>query len=385
MKSITTKIIFGIILIFCFSTGSYAQTNDGNYIITMDGDSIIIYGDKVTVDPSFIYYINDEGKRKGAKHRHTKMLHVSGTYFLRFAKDTKKDDLYRVVAFNDKYILGAYVGDKTIVLNDRNLNSVVKAKYYNIYNKDVSGRYKKLFDETIGKYFIECPGLIEAISKNIFDATPIATGINYYNCGNAPDLITNKVESIISESQENIDNEEEKEVADDKSKSFGITNEGEKIMFASPAALNSRGKFNYQLKEQKIGGYKASNTSKFKLIVNNDRLYIKLNVNTKRKYMMQVLSFNDKYILAGTWVGYSSKPAVNKCYIYDRDYNIIEGGVEKEDVSQLVKKYFSECQDLIEAVEDNVKNHRSLNFGINYYKCGEVPDLFQQNTVIYRD
>ena len=89
-----------------------------------------------------------------------------------------------------------------------------------------------------------------------------------------------------------------------------------------------------------------------------DIILVPLEIYKKRHHLVQVIATNDKYILTNYFAN-----GINYFYICDKEYNLIEKRImhsltrkKSEKAIEEVKNYFGNCNNLISALEENVKN-----------------------------
>lgn len=161
--------------------------------------------------------------------------------------------------------------------------------------------------------------------------------------------------------------------------SYGITiKENERINFYHKGSnpIRNEGNFTY-CPTEKNEFVKYTWPSNYKLIVHNNRLHYRLEIKEGKTKLLEIIAFNDKYVLAGIW----GAESVLKCFVYNRDFKLIESNIEtkKGDTSilKILDLYFNDCDILRSNIELNIKYFRNVSNGFTYYNCGNSTDLMK--------
>ncbi|MBL4662243.1 MAG: hypothetical protein JKY22_01470 [Flavobacteriaceae bacterium] len=85
--------------------------------------------------------------------------------------------------------------------------------------------------------------------------------------------------------------------------------------------------------------------------------------------MQQLIAENEKYILTNLFSN-----GINYFYIYDKEHNIVEKQIshsltkkKSEKAINIVKEYFSDCDNLITAMEKNINNKYGKGIRAQYF------------------
>lgn len=313
---------------------------------------------------------------------------------------SKSTSLYYIVAFNDNYVLAGktYHGQNSdytwLNLFDRNFNFILDKEIRFTVLKQRQQKYedekREILNENVFKYFKECPELHEAMLKNVDNVIADHEGINYYNCGNSLDLLTNKkIKSDNINPITQLENKIEKQKID-----FYVNTKGEKIEMvilnndkqAFKKEKHSRIEslnpiFKYRTKLtifNNIPSFKTESvpTEEVKYIYYENTIYGPVKQNGKTT-LAEIFAFNNNYVLIGIEKKNKKKGYFYTAFqIYDRLKNEI---IEETDENSLpfLKNYFGDCPDLLKLVDDNLKNHRGSVFGMTYYNCNNSKEFIE--------
>jgi hypothetical protein len=363
MKNFKKHLFFCVILILS-SFNSYSQESS-NFCITKKGEKIIFYGNYLSIGDRVVSYENEKKKIINLKSDDVKLVVNGPEVYMSLSTTKGVDKLQKILAFNDKNVLTTHEFLSTVYIWDRDFNLVKGGIEIMVFTKNQIKESKENF-KPIAEYFKNYPKLLELLMKNIEDGKKIELNINYVNCGSAKDLFTNKVNNEVVETKE-ID----KDIPTDEYGivGFGITQEtNEKIMFYRRGPLpapNSTNFVYYPKKESIVESYATPN--KFKIIVSDNRLFLRLNISKSKSKLLEIIAFTEKYLLAGLW---GNDDKVEKCYLYDREMNLIEGDIETANLVLVLNKYFQDCPKIIGFVKENTKLNRNITLGFTYYNCG---------------
>jgi hypothetical protein len=143
-----------------------------------------------------------------------------------------------------------------------------------------------------------------------------------------------------------------------------LTNTGEKVNIMGSLYLDvNYVSFNVENKEKKKG-YEivVYKDKKFKMLQFGDRVFMVL-PDGKQNNIMEIVCFNDKYILASWFVGGTTL----FIKIFDWDLNsicklkqlFVGEKYQKKDIEDRVKPYFGDCKNIIDAMYKNVADGKT--------------------------
>jgi hypothetical protein len=353
------------------------KAQNGNYFIKMDGTKVNIHGEELYDDGKTIQYKNERNKNENESIKNIKIMILGGSILINIPINPKRNfrSLQYIVAFNDKYVLTGKLyssGDHLNIL-DREFNFVNtdEIKFVNGTTNKVSEKNKQIYKENVLKYFKDCANLNEAIYKNIEKYTTFYDGINYYNCNNAPDLFTNKTVKSSEVNQDLVKVVEKKD--------FYVTTTGEKIEVPSNYYIVEFAKyFSYNL-DGNI--FKTVNVlgETIKYLLLDNKLYAPIKVSDTKYHVVEIKAFNNNFVLFvkyPTSIHWANQKF--KIGVYDRKSNSVIEEVEGGgNLDPLLDKYFKDCTDLKNIIDDNLKNHRKSTFGFTYYNCNKAKELIE--------
>ena len=372
MKKLTQQFKTTILLTVFILLAITIKAQTGNYFVKHDGTVVQMHGDKARFT-GYIYYTDENGNPEKIYQDEVKLLVFGKAVFY-----SRKEGgpLYRIVAFNDNYIIGGTLKSQVMfywVFERKDFNTVTKngLALYGSRPK-ASIKLKKLYDENFGVYFKNCNELNEACYKNINEIQNAFIDIDYYNCGSSIDLITgNPVDK----------NVKTQPVMEQEPVYFYVNTSGEKIIIENNtkgeqdlknnriASLNPNFKYNIGLSYfngRPIYKSKTVPSKSVKYIYLSDNIYAPLTIKSEER-IVKIICFNNDFVLF---------PEKKGWVIYDRNISAI---IEKMDdkISPLLDKYFNDCPDLRKLVDENIKYHRSSTSGITYYNCNNSKELIE--------
>jgi len=383
MKNLmNTKHVVATLVVAFFTVINVFGQKPNTFFIDTDDQKHYIYGDKITWSDSDLLYTGEDGNQKKQKAGTMKLLYTGSKVFIGVPSGKKLEHLAlcELVAFNKDYVLVqvSTTGYDNISVHRRSDMSSQKLKneekgkdedqllfFYGNINSKKTGLKKISINMT--KYFPECPELVEEQIKNIEEVYHINAVISYYNCGNAPDFFTNKVE-------EKAPNKTEEKAKEEKEpEQYIMTNEGKKLKVSAfyREPQNIAVQYYEKLGATAMSGIKVIYTSKIKYIIAGDELYLPLKNKNGSVFMMEIVAYSSKKVLAYD----HSKSTYN---VYDRNNTLLVGGVKKEDLLPLVQDHFADCKDVITHVEEAAKLHRDPKNGMANYNCNNAPKLIAE-------
>jgi len=382
MKNLmNTKHVIATLTIAFFTVVNAFGQKPNTFFTDTDDQKHYIYGDKITWYGGDLYYTGEDGKEKKQKAGTMKLVFTGSKIFYGFPSQESKGKivLREIIAFNKNYILAAIDYPQSLWFiykrDDLSMQLLIdekgKKKSNMLLIPSQSGGSKKKNKITIpanmSLYFPECPELIEKLLANNEEGYPVNSGISYYNCGNAPDFFTNKVE-------EKAPNKTEEKAKEEKEpEQYIMTNEGKKLKVSAfyREPQNIAVQYYEKLGLTAMSGIKVINTSKIKYIIAGDELYLPLKNKNGSVFMMEIVAYSSKKVLAYD----HSKNTYN---VYDRNNTLLVGGVKKEDILPLVQDHFADCKDVITHVEEAAKLFRDPKNGMANFNCNNAPKLIAE-------
>lgn len=371
----TTRFFITLVVTFFTIINVFGQ-KPNSFFVTNDNERRYVYGDFIDhIGLSTYKYKNELGEKASIKMGDIRYLVVNGELKSNFDGNLEFE---RVIAFNDKYIL-------TYIHNARKLYSVWDREYKEVErNINVNFSVKKreeILKETVFKYFKDCEPLQKALlsydggamGTNDYQREPL---INYYNCGNAPDLIPEPayVKEVLT-------------IGRPDPEEFGINNNGEKHFFYQSNSVLQANTFTYYAKYGTIATT-PSKTTDWKTIrrTSSDKVRTFKNFKTEQgKLLMHViLVFSDKYVLTSDFY-MKDLDKRNRFFIHDRQGNLVEKLFTEDKLLEMFDKYFKEYPQLKEVGKylkkpgDKSKQSSVIVDILNYIKLGEsTPDIMYE-------
>ncbi len=315
------------------------------------------------------YVVHQSNKLKTGKEKSTKYIQedlkfivLGDKVYTNVVNEDKKRWLEEVVAFNSKYVLTAKIKELAngyvdiFTVRDRDLHIVQEPTSISVDFEKAIPRYKKKVKEKIEPYFEECTDFLTLMDKNLDNTLRVWHGIANYNCGNASELFpTIKRPKKIYSSKTNLP-----ESVNDIEENYSLwKKEKTPIPKNYPSTVTQyKSNKNMQLYLKDL-----------KYLIYDKKMYLPFKLTNNFFDLYEVIAYNDKYILA---YDLSEKFTYHIC---DRQYNVIEKEVSKEEIIPKLEKYFAECTDLIQSVKKNLPQKKKFKNEFNYYNCGNAPLL----------
>ena len=358
------------IFVLVFLTLNVLAQESENYAIYKDGKRIELIG-KVGVSLWEVSHhpVNEKGKSKYTiiKQANLKLLVVGSQVWVRYDDHTKrasKHALAKLLAFNGKYaMLGGTYGSKNFDgTNKDGFKTYLKITDmdYKLIEKVTFSVGKKKIDENKEKFkridffFNNCPQVIKKMKRNMMVGAGLDSDISNYKCGSTKELFPE-----VSRPQ----------IEDESDKSYSLPESVSEItenywMYKT----DEKGPLGVTQQPKRMSKYK-SYSQKFlddlKYIVYGGKLYMKFVIEDDINDIMEVMAYNEKYILTND---FSEKYTYN---VYGRDYKIVERKIGKKEIVKVLSKYFKDCPDLIKKIEEN----KVLSKEESYYNCGNASPL----------
>ena len=378
-QQLKTTILLSVLVLMAFTVKA-----QNDYFIKNDGTKVNVYGEGASYDFSELTYTDENGKVTKIKNKDVKLVVIGGSVVMSLPESPKnKWTIFQtIVAFNDKYVLTGrfYSGQNAnyVLLNilDREFNFVLdeairltnRGEYK---RKEYEDKNRIILNDNIFKYFKDCPELHEKMLKNLDDFKLAYSGIDYYNCNNVPDLLTNKK---VKSSEVN----QEIKVENIKKKiNFYVNTKNEKIDMNEFYAIAVNEKFKYH--GNSLDYAKSIPIEEIKYADFGSKIYAPINIEGK-KYMVEIIGFNNNFVLFGKYKAdlYEIKNKNISFGIYDRKNNtVIDEIIADGDINLLLDKYFKDCMDLKNIINDNLKNHRKASYGFTYFNCNKSKELIE--------
>lgn len=377
----TTRFFTTLVVAFFTIATTFGQSQKPNaFFVTNNNERLYIYGNEIDyVGLTSIKYKNELGEKTSIKMGDIRYFLVNGELKSNFDGNPEFE---RVIAFNDKYIL-------TYIHNAKKLYSVWDREYKEV-ESNINVNYslekrEKILKETVFKYFKDCEPLQKALlsydggsmTSNDYRIEPY---INYYNCGNAPDIILEdgKKPSYLIEKLT---------IGRPDPDYFGINKSGEKVFLHNYTSFMGENTIRYYAKHDAIA-VTLSNTIDWKtLYINNfdyDRVFKNFKTEKDKLMMHAILAFSEKYVLTSDFVIKDWRKR-NRFFIHDRQGNLVEKLFTEDKLPEMFDKYFNEYPDLkkmlerIKVDEEQLKREIKVEDVINYIKLGEsTPDMINE-------
>lgn len=191
-NNLILKTLF-IVIIFIGYGANVINEESKNYIITLEGERIECYG-QVSMDATKVYYKNEEGKGRATKQKESKVMVVYGHIFLNLSISKNMNRLQEVYAYNEEYVLTAYVDGSYIYVYIWDKNFKLVEEKVSFMTGAKAKRNKERFNAQVKKYFVDCEYVIKTISKNIDNNDAFNKGLLHYNCDESVDPLTTYLE-----------------------------------------------------------------------------------------------------------------------------------------------------------------------------------------------
>jgi hypothetical protein len=183
-----------VLLFICIGIGNTQGQRPGSYGLTLDHDTVWMYGTSVSLSAASVTYYDVDSKERNIKQNKLSDLYLGDEHFINSPiSSLGMDRLQRIVMVNEKYMLTSYFGGSKWVfyVYDRNTKEALVKKVKHDANSKAD---LKSVDKYILPYFHDCPDAIAFIRKGInkksYHEPPgvimdrMFRGISNYDCAN---------------------------------------------------------------------------------------------------------------------------------------------------------------------------------------------------------
>lgn len=171
---------------------SNSQGQIAGFAITLEHDTIHLYGTKVSMSAAHVTYDDADGKLQSIRQRKLSDLYLGVHHFINSPISSMgMDRLHRIVMENERYMLTSYFGGSKwvyYVFDKRTKEALVKKVTHSVKPKPDL----KSLDKNILPYFKDCPDALQAIRNGITKEGYRATyygvvdvmlgGVSNYDC-----------------------------------------------------------------------------------------------------------------------------------------------------------------------------------------------------------